>query len=102
LYRFGPLLRLLQGLFEPEVFLSSLKIDDNAPLAADVSACILTKELFPAPENSVNCGGDRLEGVMLEKARRTTAEEVLCNMGLGSARPPLATGHSPPRPALPV
>jgi hypothetical protein len=31
---------------------------------------------------------------------RATAEEVLRNMGLGSARPPLATGHSPPQLSL--
>ena len=34
------------------------EIDYNAPLAPDVSTCVLTKELFPAPENSLTCGGD--------------------------------------------
>ena len=44
------------------------------------------------------CGGRRSLCVVV--TRRATAEEVLRNMGLGSARPPLATGHFPPQPSL--
>ena len=55
----------------------------------------LQRHTFEADVWQCPCGGRRR--LLAVVTRRATAEEVLRNLGWGSARPPRATGHSPPQ-----
>jgi hypothetical protein len=59
-----------------------------------VDWAFLQRHTFEADVWKCPCGGrHRLLAIV---TRRATVEEVLHNLGLGSARSPLATGQSPP------
>ena len=59
-----------------------------------VDWAFLQRHTFEADVWRCPCGGRRR--LLAVVTRRATAEEVLHNLGLGSARSPLATGQSPP------
>jgi hypothetical protein len=63
-----------------------------------VDWAFLQRHTFEADVWKCPCGGRRR--LLAVITRRATAEEVLRNMGLGSARPSLPAGHSPPQHAL--
>jgi hypothetical protein len=64
-----------------------------------VDWAFLQRHTFEADVWRCPCGRRSLLAVV---TRRATAEQVLRHMGLGSARPPPATAHSPPQYSLPL
>ena len=67
---------------------------ESAKKRPRVDWAFLQRHTFEADVWRCPCGGRRR--LLAVVTRRATAEEVLRHMGLGSARPPLATGHSLP------
>ena len=63
-----------------------------------VDWAFLQRHTFEADVWKCPCGGRRR--LLAVVTRRATVEEVLHNLGLGSARSPLATGQSPPQARL--